>query len=176
MHVNAVFIQLSGAQSFTQQQWTVSEVETPHRKPFVQWIFVIMDRKSHNSLFLHQQHLKFHETMRKYITTTQGVSEAHEISCLLPRNHELWHATMHQNSETIPPAQEPAVNTAQVHHATEINARIQMAPIQFPFLLSNHQFCSLLQKNLPCCPIWIFFISEILQMKVVCRHKAQIQS
>lgn len=73
-----------------------------------------MDGKGHNCLFLHQQHLKFHKTIlsQKYITTTQGVSEAHEISCLLPRNHKLWRATMYQNSETIPPAQKPEVNTA----------------------------------------------------------------
>lgn len=176
MHVNAAFIQLSGAWSFTQQQWTVSSGETPHKKLFVQWMFGITDGKSQNCFFLHQRHIKFHKTTQKYITTTQGVSEAREISCLLPRKHKLWHATMHWNPETIPPSQEPAIKSTQVHHATEIKARVQMAPIRFPFLLSNHQFCSLLQKHLPCCPIWIFFISEILQIKVVCRYKAQIQS
>lgn len=107
-----MFVQLSGARSFTQQQWTVSCRGTaPHKKPFVRWMFGIKDGKSQNGVwvfffFLHQGHLKFPKTTQKYITTTQGVWETHEVSCLLPRKHKLRHATVYQNPKSTPPSQD----------------------------------------------------------------------
>lgn len=177
-----MFVQLSGARSFTQQQWTVSCRGTaPHKKPFVRWMFGIKDGKSQNGVWVfffftprtfkvpqnHAEIYNYHpRSMRNTWSLLPFTKKAQITTCYcVPESQE--HPSI---------SRPPAIKSAQVCRATQIKARIQTAPIPFPFLLSNYQFCKLLQNHLPCCPIWVFFILEILQIKVVCSYKAEIQS
>lgn len=149
-----MFVQLSGARSFTQQQWTVSKWEGgPHIKSLLynERLALWMGRA---------------RTVSFYTNDIESSAKPCRNIKLPPKEHQkhMKSPAFYQESTNynmLPctgilrpslPSQESAIKSMQVRHATEIKARIQMAPVHFPFLLSSHQFCSLLQKHLPCCP------------------------
>lgn len=89
-------------------------------------------------------------------TMTQGVPEAQEISW----NHEST------KPETIPPS------LCRVSNQVHVGSPGYWNPSKdsnTSYSVPNHQLCSLLDQPLPCWPLWVFVISETLQIKALGR-------